>query len=55
MDRRLAGVDPAHELGLAVAGSNREAKELDPAFVPDHSDRRESIDYADYSSHLCNL
>ena len=31
-------VDPAHELEPEV-GSSREAMELDPAFVPDHSDR----------------
>ena len=32
-------VDPAHELEPAVAGSSRAARELDPAFEPDHSDR----------------
>jgi len=33
----LVAVDPAR--GLEPAGLNLEAKELDPAFVPDHSDR----------------
>ena len=32
-------VDPARGLEPAVAGLNLEARELDPAFVPDHSDR----------------
>lgn len=32
-------VDPAHELEPAVAGSSQAATEVDPAFVPDHSDR----------------
>jgi len=32
-------VDPARGLAPAVAGSSQEAKELDPGFVPDHSDR----------------
>jgi len=32
-------VDPAHGLEPAVAGLNREARELDPGFEPDHSDR----------------
>ena len=31
--------DPAHELEPAVAGSSREARELDPAFAPHRWDR----------------
>ena len=49
-------VDPAHGPEPAVAGLNREARELDPALVPDRVDRLTlSTDYADFSSHLCNL
>ena len=47
-------VDPAR--GLEPAGLNREARELDPAFVRDRVDRlTSSTDYGDFSSPLCKL